>query len=93
MVCIYQRHCVALIALLAIDGVIVASTIQDQYLDRKKTWTRKLVLITDGESPLELEDWQMTATNLNEKNVQFTIMCVLRFNRYLPTNPSQWRRF
>jgi ATP-dependent DNA helicase 2 subunit 2 len=34
----------------ALDGLIVALQAQEKFLNGKKTWTRKLVLVTDGEN-------------------------------------------
>ena len=52
----------------------MASTVQEEYLAKKRTWTRKLVIITDAESPMELEDWEETAKKLNEWNVHLTLV-------------------
>jgi ATP-dependent DNA helicase 2 subunit 2 len=63
---------------LAIDGIIVALFAQQQHLEKKRTWTRKLVLITDGENPLELDDDDLSGTinKIIEYNVDMTIMYV-----------------
>ena len=53
---------------------------QGQYLASKKTWTRKIVLITDGENPIEVEDWEATAKKMNSLNLGFTLVSV-----YLPS--------
>ncbi len=47
---------------------------QAKYLISKKTWTRKMVLLTDGESPIEIEDWEATAGKMNERNIRFAIV-------------------
>ncbi|KIY64504.1 SPOC domain-like protein, partial [Cylindrobasidium torrendii FP15055 ss-10] len=59
-----------------IDGIIVASTVQAEHLSSKSTWTRKLVVVTDGRGPMELEDWEATADKLNDWNVGFTLVGV-----------------
>ena len=52
---------------------------QDVYLARKKTWTRKMVLLTDGENPIEVEDWQATARKMNDLAVGLTIVYVTAY--------------
>lgn len=52
---------------------------QDVYLARKKTWTRKIVLLTDGENPIEVEDWQATARKMNDLAVGLTIVYVAAY--------------
>ncbi|KAJ4485400.1 SPOC domain-like protein [Lentinula aciculospora] len=59
-----------------IDALIVAVEAQDKHLGNKKTWTRKVILVTDGEGPIELEDWEATAKKLNELNVALTVVGV-----------------
>ncbi|KAF5382804.1 hypothetical protein D9757_007263 [Collybiopsis confluens] len=58
-----------------IDAIIVGVESQNKYLG-KKTWTRKVVLVTDGEGPIELEDWEATAQKMNELNIGFTVVGV-----------------
>lgn len=65
----------------AIDGAVVACALQNNYLGTKKTWTRKIALITDGESPLELEEWKETVQSFNNNHVQMTIMFVFLARR------------
>ncbi|KIO24865.1 hypothetical protein M407DRAFT_211773 [Tulasnella calospora MUT 4182] len=60
----------------ALDGLIVAIQTQATYLGKKKTWTRKITVLTDGESPLNTEDWEGTAEKLNELDVRATIIGV-----------------
>ncbi|KAF9073930.1 SPOC domain-like protein [Rhodocollybia butyracea] len=59
-----------------IDALIVAVEAQNLYLGNKKTWTRKVILVTDGEGPIELEDWEVTAAKMNELNVALTVVGV-----------------
>ena len=47
---------------------------QDRFLEKKRTWTRKIVLLTDGESPMEVEDWEATIAKMNELNISFTVV-------------------
>ncbi len=47
---------------------------QDRVLGNKKTWTRKIVLLTDGESPMEVEDWEATVQKMNALNVSLTVV-------------------
>jgi ATP-dependent DNA helicase 2 subunit 2 len=49
------------------------------YLASKKTWTRRMVLVTDGRSPIELDEWESTPRTINERNVNFTIVYDLPF--------------
>ena len=60
---------------------------QDDYLKKKKTWTRKLVVLTDGESPIEIEDWELTAKKINELQIITTIVYVTVYDStvLLPT--------
>lgn len=60
----------------AIDALIVAIETQHIYLSSKKTWTRKIVILTDGESPIELDEWENTAQAVNDRDIIFTIMYV-----------------
>lgn len=62
----------------AIDALIVGIETQAQYLASKKTWTRKIVIITDGESPIEVEDWEATVQKMDALSISLTIMCVER---------------
>ncbi|KAH0590171.1 hypothetical protein H2248_000344 [Termitomyces sp. 'cryptogamus'] len=59
-----------------LDAIIVGIHTQAVHLASKKTWTRKIVLITDGESPIELEDWEATVDKMNSLNVSMTIVGV-----------------
>ncbi|KAF8323293.1 SPOC domain-like protein [Clavulina sp. PMI_390] len=61
-----------------LDGLIVALYIQNSHLSNKPSWTRKAILITDGESPMELEDNDIEATlaKINESKVELTIVGV-----------------
>jgi ATP-dependent DNA helicase 2 subunit 2 len=60
----------------AIDALIVAIETQAEYLSSKKTWTRKIVLLTDGENHIEIEDWEATVKKMKALNVHLTIMYV-----------------
>ena len=79
----------------AIDAIIVAIETQDDYLKKKKTWTRKMVVLTDGESPMEVEDWELTVKKIKELQIITTIMWVCRRMNGLILTPlrSQWRGF
>jgi ATP-dependent DNA helicase 2 subunit 2 len=66
-----------------VDALIVGIETQAQYLAKRQTWTRKIVLLTDGESPIEVEDWQATARKMNELDISLTIVYV----RQLPLPP------
>jgi ATP-dependent DNA helicase 2 subunit 2 len=60
----------------AIDALIVGIETQAEYLASKKTWTRKVVIITDGESPIEIEDWEATVRKMDALDISLTIMFV-----------------
>ncbi|KAG6820237.1 hypothetical protein H0H93_003600 [Arthromyces matolae] len=68
-----------------IDALIVGIETQAQYLAKKKTWTRKIVLVTDGESPIEVEDWEATAHKMNSCNINLTIVFVLSLHANHPS--------
>ncbi|KAI0063150.1 SPOC domain-like protein [Artomyces pyxidatus] len=59
-----------------IDAIIVGVETQDKYLASKKTWTRKMVLLTDGENPMEVEDWEATVKKMRSLDIQLTIVGV-----------------
>ena len=58
----------------AVDAIIVGIETQDRHLASKKTWTRRMILLTDGESPIEIEDWEETANKMNDLKIIFTVM-------------------
>ncbi|KAG2132365.1 SPOC like C-terminal domain-containing protein [Suillus clintonianus] len=57
-----------------IDALIVGIETQDIYLEKKRTWTRKIVLVTDGQSPMEIEDWEATVKKMNALAISFTVI-------------------
>ncbi|THU87767.1 SPOC domain-like protein [Dendrothele bispora CBS 962.96] len=59
-----------------IDGLIVATETQQEELQKKKTWSRKVSLITDGQNIIELEDWEATANKLSILDVSFLVIGV-----------------
>lgn len=59
---------------IAIDALIVGIETQNRHLANKKTWTRKIVLLTDGENPIELEDWEATVEKMNAFEVSLSVM-------------------
>lgn len=58
----------------AIDALIVGIETQDIYLEKKRTWTRKIVIVTDGQSPIEIEDWEATVKKMNALDISLTVM-------------------
>jgi ATP-dependent DNA helicase 2 subunit 2 len=50
---------------------------QADYLATKKTWTRKIVIVTDGENPIEIEDWEATVKKMDALDVSLTVMYVI----------------
>jgi ATP-dependent DNA helicase 2 subunit 2 len=59
-----------------IDALIVGIETQDVYLIKKRTWTRKIVIMTDGQSPMEIEDWEATVKKMNKLAISLTIIGV-----------------
>ncbi|KAM6497865.1 SPOC domain-like protein [Amanita muscaria] len=59
-----------------IDALIVGVDTQAEYMTKKKTWTRKIVLVTDGESPIEMENWESVIQKMNALDISFTIVGV-----------------
>ncbi|OBZ80021.1 ATP-dependent DNA helicase II subunit 2 [Grifola frondosa] len=59
-----------------LDALIVGIETQHEYLASKKTWTRKMVLLTDGENPIEVEDWEATVKKMNALETSLTIVGV-----------------
>jgi ATP-dependent DNA helicase 2 subunit 2 len=60
----------------AVDAIVVGSETLHQYLGTKRTWTGKLVLLTDGESPIQVEKWELIAKKVKGFNHQLTIVYV-----------------
>lgn len=60
----------------AIDALIVGIETQDVFLGSKKTWTRKIIILTDGESPIEVEDWEATVKKMSSLDIILTVVCV-----------------
>ncbi|KAF7306399.1 Ku domain-containing protein [Mycena indigotica] len=59
----------------ALDALIVAMETQEEYLGNKKTWTRKMVLVTDGESPIEVDSQlKPTVKKINAYGISLTII-------------------
>ena len=58
----------------AIDGLIVGIETQNIYLEKKRTWTRKIVLVTDGESPMEVEEWEAIVKKMSSLNISLTVV-------------------
>lgn len=61
----------------AIDALIVGIETQAKYLVTKKTWTRKIIIVTDAESPIEIEDWEATVEKMNNLDIQLTVVYAL----------------
>ncbi|CAA7264673.1 unnamed protein product [Cyclocybe aegerita] len=59
-----------------IDALIVGVETQARYLANKKTWTRKIAIITDGESPIEVEDWEATVAKMDSLSISLIIVGV-----------------
>jgi ATP-dependent DNA helicase 2 subunit 2 len=61
---------------LAIDALIVGAETLSNYIRTKRSWTGKMVLLTDGESPIQIEKWEFIAKKLSSFNFRITIMYV-----------------
>ncbi|KAI0079062.1 SPOC domain-like protein [Panus rudis PR-1116 ss-1] len=59
-----------------IDAIVVGVEVQDKYLGNKKTWTRRAVLLTDGESPIEIDKWEDTVQKMNNLKVHLSVIGV-----------------
>ncbi|PPQ67012.1 hypothetical protein CVT24_011306 [Panaeolus cyanescens] len=57
----------------ALDAVVVAAEQQSRYLGKKK-WTRKIVIVTDGENPINQDDWEPIVANLDNLNVGLVVV-------------------
>lgn len=69
-----ERNTLRITLFVAMDALIFAIQAQAEYLGAKKTWTRRLVLITDGQSPIDTSDWDSVVEKMNELNIITTIM-------------------
>ncbi|KAF8575921.1 ku80-like protein [Ramaria rubella] len=67
-----------------IDAVIVGIETQGRYLSKKPTWVRKMALLTDGENPMEIEDWETTVAKMNDLEIQTSIIGVDFDDEYMP---------
>ena len=63
----------------ALDAVIVALNAQNNFLASKNSWTRKLILVTDGENPIATTDYKSTIEAMNQSQVITSIVCVFPF--------------
>ena len=61
---------------LAVDALIVGAETLSNYLRIKRTWTGRIVLLTDGKSPIQIERWESIAKKLSSFNFRITIMYV-----------------
>ncbi|TFK76643.1 SPOC domain-like protein [Pluteus cervinus] len=58
-----------------IDALIVGIETQANYLGTKK-WTRKIVIVTDGDNPIEIEDWEAIVKKMDGLDITLTIVGV-----------------
>ncbi|KAF8214295.1 hypothetical protein K438DRAFT_2149560 [Mycena galopus ATCC 62051] len=58
----------------ALDALIVAIETQNAYLEKKKTWTRKIVIVTDGENPIEGNDLDTTIERIKDLDIGLTVV-------------------
>ncbi|KAF8171709.1 SPOC like C-terminal domain-containing protein [Mycena galopus ATCC 62051] len=57
-----------------LDALIVAIETQNAYLEKKKTWTRKIVMVTDGENPIEGNDLDATIERIKDLDIGLTVV-------------------
>ncbi|KAF8215436.1 SPOC like C-terminal domain-containing protein [Mycena galopus ATCC 62051] len=57
-----------------LDALIVAIETQNAYLEKKKTWTRKIVIVTDGENPIEGNDLDATIERIKDLDIGLTVV-------------------
>ncbi|KAG0703074.1 SPOC like C-terminal domain-containing protein [Suillus ampliporus] len=57
-----------------IDALIVGIETQDINLEKKRTWSRKIIILTDGQSPMEIEDWEATVIKMNALHISLTVI-------------------
>lgn len=55
--------------MVALDGLIVALNAQNKFLGSKASWTRKLIVVTDGENYIETADYKQTVEAMNAAGV------------------------
>ncbi|KAF5356130.1 hypothetical protein D9756_004280 [Leucocoprinus leucothites] len=74
----------------AIDALIVGIETQAHYLQSKKTWTRKIVLLTNAECPIEVEDWEAIVKKMDDLDISLTIIGIDFDDEELPfTEPNK----
>jgi ATP-dependent DNA helicase 2 subunit 2 len=61
---------------IALDAVIVALNAQNTFLASKNSWTRKLVVVTDGENPIATAEYKSTIEAMNQNEVITSIVYV-----------------
>lgn len=57
-----------------LEGVIVALDAQNRELGSKATWTRKLIVVTDGEHPIQQEGYKDVIQAMNDAKVKTSIV-------------------
>ncbi|TFK47939.1 SPOC domain-like protein [Heliocybe sulcata] len=72
-----------------IDALVVGIETQRAYLINKKTWTRKIVLLTDGENPIEVEDWETIVEKMTTLEISLTIVGVDFDDEELPFHEEE----
>ena len=45
-----------------------------------------MVLVTDGENPMEIEDWEATVSKMNDLDIQMSIMWVSDVTTLITSN-------
>lgn len=46
------------------------------HLGNKRTWKRRITLVTDGEGECNTDDWEEIAGKMAEWEIKFSVVCV-----------------
>ncbi|KAG1821540.1 uncharacterized protein BJ212DRAFT_1477418 [Suillus subaureus] len=65
-----------------IDTLIISIETQDIYLNKRCTWMCKIVIMTDGQSPMEIEDWEATVYKMNANAISLTVIVDFDDNKF-----------
>ena len=59
----------------AVSAIVVAVDMIDTFTKKLK-WIRKIVLVTDGQGPLDADDTEAIAKKMNDSGIQLTVLYV-----------------
>lgn len=57
----------------AISAIVVAVDLMDTFTKKLK-WIRKIVLVTDGQGPMDADDIDDIASKMNDSNIDLTVL-------------------